>query len=260
VRPPATVDSLVDDLRRLGLPEGRSVLVHCSMRRIGPVAGGAAGLLRALQAVIGPDACVVVPAHTADNSTTSPSFAAATAGRSPAEVARYTATMPGFDPASTPSFGMGAFAEHVRRSDAIRSAHPQTSFAAVGGDARTLLADHPWDCHLGPGSPLDRLYQQDATVLLLGVGYDVCTAFHLAEYRPEAPRRWYHCFVGTGSQRRQYDFVDVDLDDSDFDVLGKDLETTTKCVVNGPVGAAAAKRLAIRDAVDFAAGWLAAHR
>jgi aminoglycoside 3-N-acetyltransferase len=33
----------------------------------------------------------------------------------------------------------------------------------------------------GEHSPLARLEEVGAQVLLLGVGYDVCTAFHLAE-------------------------------------------------------------------------------
>ena len=46
-------------------------------------------------------------------------------GLQPGSYARHVASMPAFDPARTPSAGMGAFAEHIRtRTEARRSAHP----------------------------------------------------------------------------------------------------------------------------------------
>ena len=45
------------------------------------------------------------------------------------------------------------------------------------------MADHRLESHLGEYSPLAKLYRMEASVLLLGVGYQVCSAFHLAEYR-----------------------------------------------------------------------------
>ena len=71
---------------------------------------------------------------------------------------------------------------------ALRSAHPQTSFAAVGPRAAEIIEGHAPDCRLGEHSPLARLETLHARVLLLGAGYDACTSFHLAEYRIPAPR------------------------------------------------------------------------
>ena len=51
-----TAQALAGDLRRLGLPTGAAVLVHASLRAVGPVAGGAETLLEALQMVIGESA------------------------------------------------------------------------------------------------------------------------------------------------------------------------------------------------------------
>ena len=260
--PPATHASLVRDLRRLGLSRGRTVLVHSSMHRIGPVIGGAATVLSALRTVTGDRACVVAPTHTSNNSTTSPSFREAIAGLDPVGVQRHVRGMDGFDRATTPSYRMGVLAEHVRRHPhSVRSNHPQTSFAAIGPAAEGLMARHRPDCHLGPDSPLGALYDADAVVLLLGVGYAACTAFHLAEYYvAEPPTRAYHCFVGAGPSRRQYDFTDIDLYDGDFDVLGKDLESGDGLVARGRVGQAESRLLPIRTAVDFAVGWLADNR
>ena len=98
--------------------------------------------------------------------------------------------MPAFDPAATPQHGMGRLAESVRTAGgAVRSAHPQTSFAALGRRAGELLSAHPLSSHLGEESPLGALYRAGAQVLMINVGFSVCTAFHLAEYRTGAPLR-----------------------------------------------------------------------
>jgi len=176
--------------------------------------------------------------------------------------------MPGFDPASTPSTGMGAFAEYLRtRPSASRSRHPQVSFAAIGPAAGVCTSVHDLDCHLGERSPLGWLYGADAAILLLGVGYSACTAFHLAEYRlpGEPPRRSYRCFTAEGEIRVEREFTDIDLDDSDFELLGSELESAaglnnTSGPRRGRVGAAACKLISLRLAVDFACSWLTAHR
>src|SRR6266566_5988369 len=156
-------DDLVAGLRILGVLPGQDLLVHCSLRRIGPVAGGAATLLRALQTAAGPDATLVVPAQTPGNSLSSRFFREQTAGLNEAELENFVAAMPGFDPASTPSDGMGAFAEHVRTTPgALRSGHPQTSFAALGPGAADCTAGHQMTCHLGQQSPLGWLYRAGA--------------------------------------------------------------------------------------------------
>jgi aminoglycoside 3-N-acetyltransferase len=256
-RVPVDFGGLVADLRSLGVRRGQDLLVHCSMRRVGPVDGGAATLLAAIQDVAGPAATIVVPAQTAWTSPTSREFRAATTGLDQDGVARYLAARPGFDPASTPSSGMGAFAEYVRTCPgAQRSAHPQSSFAALGPGAAGCTAGHDPDCHLGERSPLRWLYDADAAILLLGVDYTVCMAFHLAEYRisREAPVRG------------------ADLDDSDFAQLGTALDLSWRngaarlCAGpdaaprRGLVGTGASRRLPVRTAVDFAVGWLAKHR
>jgi len=260
-------DQLADELRSLGLQPGQDLLIHCSLRRIGNIIGGAGALLDALQTVSGPEATFVVPAQTTRNSLTSSTFKAATAGLDDEGRARYIATMPGFNPATSPSTGMGVFAQYLRtRPSANRSSHPQTSFAALGCQARACTAVHDMDCHLGDRSPLGWLYAADAAILLLGVGYSVCTAFHLAEYRlPGMPQKSYQCFTGEGDARAEHEFTDLDLDDSDFGLLGAALESaaeldTSLAVSRGQVGAAVCRLVSLRAAVDFAGSWLATHR
>jgi len=254
---PVDFGRLVADLRSLGVRHEQDLLVHCSMRQVGPVDGGAATLLAAIQDVAGPAATIVVPAQTTWTSPTSRAFRAATAGLDQDEYARYVATLPSFDPASTPSAGMGAFAEYVRtRPGARRSAHPQSSFAALGPGAAACTSGHDPHCNLGEQSPLRWLYDAGAAILLLGVDYAVCATFHLAEYRVprEAPVRG------------------ADLDDSDFTQLGAALDAAWLDGVARPdadhdtaprrglVGMGVSRRVPVRIAVDFAVGWLVGNR
>lgn len=266
-RTPATpVDRelLAADLRALGLRRGQDLLIQCSLRQIGPVEGGAAALLDAILDVAGPRATLVVPTYTTVNSLTSRDFHAAVAGLRGDQCARFVSAMPGFDPVRTPSHGMGAFAEYLRtRQSAVRSHHPQASFAAFGRRARACVSVHDLDCHLGDRSPLGWLYAADAAVLLLGVGYSVCTAFHLAEYHVPCPPpvQEYHCFTAEEGRRVERTFTAVTLDDRDFAQLGAGLEANCPGGSRqGRVGSGTGRVVSLRAAVDFGVTWLAAHR
>ena len=248
------LEGLASDLRALGVRGGQDLLVHSSLRSIGPVEGGAEAVLGALQEVAGPTATIVVPTYTTGNSGSSTVFRAATGGLSRAGLDGYLASMPGFDPATIPSSGMGVFAEYVRtRPGSVRSSHPQTSFAALGPGATDCTRDHPLHCHLGESSPLGWLYRHDAAVLLLGAGYEACSAFHLAEYwlPGERPKRAYHCFTVDDGQRLEQELWDVDLDDSDFAALGLRMDREP-FVSHGRVGAAECRLVPVRRAVGFA--------
>ncbi|GAA4697191.1 aminoglycoside N(3)-acetyltransferase [Phytohabitans rumicis] len=249
---------LAADLVALGLRPGRDVLVHCSMRGVG---GEPAALAGAITDVIGRAATLVVPTHTTGASTTSPSFREAAKHLTPPEVEAMERMLPQFSPSAT-THGMGALAEHVRNHpEAVRSSHPLTSFTALGPGARDLVAVHDLACHLGERSPLGPLYAADASILLLGVGYAACTALHLAEYRlsPPPALRTYRCYVEEGGARTRKEFRAPELDDSDFEQLGADLDDTSY-VRRGQVGNASSRLIDMRGAVDFAVEWLTARR
>ncbi len=208
--------------------------------------------------VLGSRGNLVVPTHTAGNRDPGSWIPPVP----PEQRASVRDQLPGFDPALMPSQGMGAVAECVRLwPGARRSAHPQVSIGALGPDASWLTRDHEPTCHHGEQSPLPRLEQLDARILLLGVGWKRCTAFHLAEYRQlHPPTREYSCAVTTAQGRRWVRYRDVVLDDSSFAELGKDLERSSgpgRSVICGPVGQATARLTPIRTAVSFAVDWLA---
>ena len=49
---PATVDSIKDDLRRLGVEPGMTLLVHSSLSAVGWVSGGPVAVVQALEGVL----------------------------------------------------------------------------------------------------------------------------------------------------------------------------------------------------------------
>lgn len=265
VRAPAagqTRDSLAADLRALGVRPGQALLVHASMRTLGLVQGGAAAAVAALRDAVGYEGTLAVPAETSGNSDTSRLYLARTAGMTSEQVVRYNAAMPPFDPATTPSEGMGQIAEQVRITPgAQRSAHPQSSFAALGPMARKLTDGHAMSCHLGESSPLARLYELGAWILLLGVDYPVCSAFHLAEYRyvPHPPTRRYRCVIAEDGHAVWREYRDVVLDDRDLGQLGADFDRTD-VPLRGRVGQADCRLVPMVPAVDFAMEWFRRHR
>ncbi len=257
---PRNRGTLAAELRALGLRAGDTVVVHASLRALGPVTGGADTVVDALRDVLGPAGTLVAYAQTPDNS--DPARWHLTRGYAVPEEhwAGLRARLPAFDPSRTPSFGVGVLPETVRtRPGALRSAHPQSSFVALGSRARHVTEEHAPDCHLGEHSPLARLERLGARVLLLGVGYDVCTAFHLAEYRvPGRPRLSYACVVADEQGRRAwYHYDDVALDASPFAELGRAYEATG-AVTRGRVGDADCRLLSLAPAVAHAVEWLGA--
>ena len=257
-----TREALTADLRGLGVQAGQVLLVHSSMRRIGWLAEGPATVVTAICDILGSEGTLVVPTETTENSDSSRAHLARIAGMTTAQIERYRAAMQPFDRHSTPSTGMGRVAEQVRLAPgAIRSEHPQSSFAALGPMAGKLMADHRLDSHLGEYSPLGLMYDLGAWILLLGVGYEACTAFHLAEYKylKDPPRRTYRCVMAGNDGPRWVEYQDVKLDDGDFGLLGADLDAAG-LAVRGRVGEAECRLVQLVSAVDFAAGWLAGHR
>ena len=141
----------------IGLRSGDAVVVHASLRAVGLDADA---VIEALLDAVGPDGLVVMPTFTYDNETYAPDLPART----------------------------GALAEVFRRRpDALRSAHPTYSVAAIGAGATELLDGHERAGATGVDSPLGRLAAAGGHVLLLGVGQIANTTAHVGEFVAGAP-------------------------------------------------------------------------
>ncbi len=254
---PPTRASLAADLTALGLRDGDTVLVHTSLRAIGWVPGGRVAVVQALLDALGPTGTLVVPTQTMNNS--DPKHWQ----RPPVPETWWPVIrehMPAFDPALTPTRGLGVVPEAVRTwPGAVRSSHPQASFAAVGARAAELMATHELDSQFGEASPLAVLERVDARVLLLGVGFDVCTTFHLAEYRIPSPKIEFSGAVQTPTGREWITYTDVATNSDDLALLGAAYEPTAT-LSRGKVGKADVRLFPVAEAVAFAVDWLPANR
>jgi aminoglycoside 3-N-acetyltransferase len=251
---PNTVESLTADLRRLGVRSGMTVIIHSSLSSLGWVCGGSIAVVQALMDVVTPEGTLVMPAQSGDLSDP------AEWKNPPVPSAWWSVirdTMPAYDPATTPTRGMGRIVETFRTWPGVsRSRHPTLSFAAWGRHGHQILDAQPLDYPLGEQSPLARLYQLGGWVLLLGVGYGSVTSFHLAEYRvPGPPARRHGAPIIEDGRRLWREYMDIELDADRFVELGAAFERGGHVKV-GKVGAADAKLFSVPEAVDFATEWL----
>jgi aminoglycoside 3-N-acetyltransferase len=257
---PVTQGSIRSELASLGVPRAATVLVHSSLSRLGWVAGGAHAVVLALVEAVGPDGTLVMPTHST-HLTDPANWEHPPVPESWWPVIREQT--PAFDPKVTPTRQMGVIVETFRHlPGVVRSTHPMVSFAALGPLAEEILDRHELNDGMGEGSPLGRLYDADGWVLLLGVGHANNTSLHLAEARAEFPGK------KTRSQgspmlvegRRQWvEYAELDLDDSDFEQLGRDFAATGREYV-GRIGAGTARLMRQRHLVDFAVDWLGRNR
>jgi aminoglycoside 3-N-acetyltransferase len=258
---PATLSTLLKDLRALGIREGETLLVHSSLSSIGWVAGREHAVVLALQEVLGDEGTLVMPSH-------SSSLSDPAAWTNPPVPQTWFEAIrnetPAYDPDMTPTRGMGAIVNCFRsQRDALRSNHPSDSFAARGPGAARIVENHALASSLGEESPLARLYDLSASILLLGVGYESNTSFHLAEYRADWPSKRLvtgeaPILIEGRRQRRRYE--DLDLDSDDFPAIGADFERDTEVVTRGHVALAECRMMPLRRAVDYAVGWIEEHR
>jgi aminoglycoside 3-N-acetyltransferase len=250
---PATRESLAQDLYALGVRPGMTLIMHSSLRSLGWVCGGPVAVVQALMDIVTEEGTIVMPTHTGNYSDP------ATWSNPPVPQEWWEIlyeAMPAFNPDVTPTYMMGAIVEVFRTYPGVlRSNHPQVSFAAWGKRAKEIIDQHSLENGLGEQSPLARIYDLHGYVLLLGVGYDNNTSFHLAEYRaPGAKEVMLGAPIFEDGQRVWKRFRDIEFDSDIFPEIGLELERT-KMVTIGNVGLAECRFFPQQPAIDFAVQW-----
>jgi aminoglycoside 3-N-acetyltransferase len=161
------INRIAADLRAVGVKLGGVLLVHSSLRSLGPVPGGAETVIRGLLEALGPNGTLFMPALS---------------------YARVAPEQPLFDVRLTPS-NVGALPEYFRtRPGTLRSIHPTHSVCGVGRLAAELLDRHIEDrTPCGPRSPFHLLPEHEGQILMLGCGLRPNTSMHAVEELVEPP-------------------------------------------------------------------------
>lgn len=217
-------------------------MVHASVRKIGPLEGGADALLDALIQALGPGGTLLMVLGADDEEP--------------------------FDALSSPvdAEDMGVLAEVFRTRPGVRvNDHAAARYAAIGRQSLPLLEPVPLHDYHGPGSVLDRFTASGGFVLRLGASVDSLTLTHWAEYLARVPNK--------RRVRRRYERADVgeqwieSLDDNDGIVDWQQGDYFPQILLDflkaghartGPVGACNAELFAAKPFVDFAVAWMEA--
>jgi aminoglycoside N3'-acetyltransferase len=252
-------------MRSLGVEPGDVLMVHASLRAIGPVEGGAAGVVEALDSAVGPTGTLIMTLGAQDDWDW-------VNERPEAERAALLDSARPFQVEVTPADpDVGVLAEVFRRlPGTLASDHPDGRFGARGRLASLLLSGQPWDDYYGPGSPLDRLVDAGGKVLRLGADSDTVTLIHFAEYKavvPDKRRVVRHHKVLASNGTTCVRSVSC-LDDSDgiaewpgedyFTVILRDYLALGRAST-GTIGTAQSELIDAGDLVEHAAAWMTQH-
>jgi len=167
----STKETLLHDLRKLGIELGDLLFIHSSFKSLGVVEGGAETVVAALEDAVGPAGLILMPSFNL--------------------VEKRAETWD----IETTSSTVGWLTEFFRRMPGTyRSDHYSHSVAARGKDAKDFISGHlnregykspwdrePWGKTYGIHSPMYKAYQANGKLFMLGVDYDSSTYVHFVE-------------------------------------------------------------------------------
>src|SRR5688572_12520177 len=169
---------LADGFRQLGVRPGDCVMLHASVRAVGPIAGGPDQIHLALKDALTADGTLVMYA--------SCPAGADDIGRgclTPAEERELLDKLPVFDAQTARSArDNGTLVEFFRTYPGSVVNDHVARFVVWGSRSRHLLAPQPWDYAFGYGSLFDRFAELDGRILLLGCDHDNVTFLHYVEH------------------------------------------------------------------------------
>jgi len=258
-----TRHQIAADIRQLGVAPGDVVMLHAAVSSIGWIVGGPDQVLHGVFGALG-EAGTLMMYVGWDGSPYD-----VTIGM-PALPPQLAEAWPAYDPKTAHAVrSWGVLAEILRRwPGAKRSAHPDSSFAAVGPRAEELVRDHPLQYGMGDGSPLAKLCEAGGKVLLLGSPLSHVTLLHHAEHIAEVQEkkaiRYWAPILQSGTKH----WVQIE----EFDTGGEGClpwfgaEDMFEAILRGylqegsgsfgPVGSAKSHLFDAADLVRFAVEWI----
>src|SRR5688572_10064288 len=163
--------TLADDFRALGVSPGDVVMLHASVRAVGPIAGGPDEIHLALKDALTEEGTLIMYASC-------PQYVDEVGrGEHSAEVeAEILEKLPVFDPLTARSQREnGTLVEFFRTFPGSKVNQHPARFVVWGRHTDFLLWEQPWHFAFGHGSLLDRFVQLNGKILLLGADHDNTT-------------------------------------------------------------------------------------
>lgn len=249
---PVTKNELVKELRELGVENTELLIVYSDLKSFNFIIGGAQAVIEAIYEVTGYHTTVIMPSHRLDQ-VCPMFFDLDLPAKWHDKIKKHT---PAYDVDLSPIESDEVAKIFAMGQNTSRSAHPVTSFIASGRKAEWYLNKHALNSMLGEGSPLQKLYAQDAKVLCLGVDYEQLTALHLAEYFANCREKVKHeAVMMQNGKRKLIEFEDLALDSSSFNELGKAYEKEVE-IKKSIIGGATCRLIDYPSLIDFGVNYL----
>ena len=242
-------EDIKKQLLHLGIKQGDVLEVHASMKAIGYILGGSNTILDALLDVTGYEGTLVMSAQAYGNS--EPAYFE----NPPVDVSLYQKirqTHPVYQSKFEDIRYMGALATSFQKRPAVYfSNHPIASFMSIGKHAKWITQSHPLQDEFGLKSPLARMVELKAKVMLIGVDYEVCTGMHLGEHLSgKRPLQIQGSRMNVSGKEEWVKFLTPAYDSAAFNPIGRAMEMQNKTQV-GLVGNAVTKVFDLETAVRF---------
>ena len=241
-------------LKNLGVKPGMTLEVHSSLKNLGYIVGYAQTVVDALLDCVGYEGTIVMPLQCSDNSEPG-SWIKPPAPREMWDQIRDN--IPAFDPIESDLPGMGEVVNNFRRRQGVYyTRHPSCAFVAYGKYAKLICSHQNLNYSLNEHSPLGRMIDLQAKVLLLGVDYDNCTGMHLAEYESHVrPIMIYGSAIDRGQGREWVKYLDIELNSDEFKEPGKRLEKANLVSI-GRINQTTLKLFDLKQAVNYTKTYL----
>ena len=176
-------EELAKDFRALGIAPGDTVMVHASVRSVGPIAGGPDQIHLAIKDALTDAGTMMMYAGC-------PAFYDEVGrGVHPGSIElELLEKMPAFDARTARAArDNGALVECFRTHPGSLVNDHVARFVVWGRHSRHLISEQPWDFAFGRGSALERFVQLDGKILLIGCDHDAVTFLHYAEHILDVP-------------------------------------------------------------------------
>ena len=176
-------EELARGFRELGVAAGDTVMVHASVRAVGPIAGGPDQIHLAIKDALTPDGTLMMYASCPDGYDD--------VGRghlTPIDERELIEKLPAFDALTAKAQrDHGALVEFFRSYPGSLVNDHVARFVVWGGQAPYLISKQPWHYAFGHDSALERFVELDGKILLVGCDHDNVTFLHYAEHIVEVP-------------------------------------------------------------------------